>query len=340
MTHLKAIRFFLLALTWLFLARPLVAQPVDQAKEIEALRSEVARLRQQVDNLPFVVQQLRKANTDTQFQLAAAGNFHYSKVTYKSKVDGFDVPAYIFTPLAQAGIRRHPALLWIHGGVHGDLDSYFAQFMKPFLAKGYVIIAPEYRGSTGYGRRHYEAIDYGGKEVDDCLTAVDYLIENVDLVDPQRVGLIGWSHGGFIALHSIFREPEKFACSVDVVGVTDLITRLAYKSDGYRRIFSAQPGIGGTVEERREIYLERSPLYQVEKLRTPLLIHAADNDDDVHIIENERLIEALKKAGKQFEYKIYHNPPGGHSFNRVDSPQSRDSWKMITEFLERHLEGR
>lgn len=84
--------------------------------EIDSLRQEVTRLRQQVENLTFTLQQLRKTDTDAQFRLEAIGNFNYSKISYKSGADGFEVPAYVFTPLEKKGPRRHPALIWLHGG--------------------------------------------------------------------------------------------------------------------------------------------------------------------------------------------------------------------------------
>ncbi len=307
------------------------------AQETDAvLADRVQRLERQVESQGFALQVVEKNLKDIQFRQLAEGFMQVEKVRYGAP-DGMIIPAYIFRPLQMKGAKQHPALVWVHGGVHGDLDLFYLEFMKPLIAQGYIIIAPEYRGSTGYGRGHYEAIDYGGKEVEDCIAGRDYLVDFVPEVNPQKIGIIGWSHGGFITLHAIFRQPEKFKAAVEVVGVADLVERMGYKTDSYRRTFAEQKGFGGTADKKLDVYLERSPYTQVSKLQIPLLIHAADNDDDVNIIETRRLIDALKAAGKTFEYEIYAAPPGGHAFNRIQSKQSQDSWQKILAFLAKHM---
>src|SRR5918999_558409 len=99
----------------------------------------------------------------------------FRKVTYRSAVDGMEVPAYVFAPLATRGARGHAALVWVHGGVHGNWDEMYLPFVKEAVQRGYVVVAPESRGSTGYGPAHYNGIDYGGKELDEVLAAYDYL---------------------------------------------------------------------------------------------------------------------------------------------------------------------
>jgi dipeptidyl aminopeptidase/acylaminoacyl peptidase len=319
------------AIAVLLLAVPAVAQQTDTV-----LAERVQRLERQVESQGFTLQVLHKNLKDIQFRQLAEGFMQVEKVRYGAP-DGMIIPAYIFRPLQMKGAKQHPALVWVHGGVHGDLDLFYLDFMKPLIAQGYIIIAPEYRGSTGYGRGHYEAIDYGGKEVEDCIAGRDYLVDFVPEVNPQKIGIIGWSHGGFITLHAIFRQPEKFKVAVEVVGVADLVERMGYKTDSYRRTFAEQKGFGGTANQKLEVYLDRSPYFHASKLQTPLLIHAADNDDDVNIIETRRLIDALKAAGKTFEHEIYAAPPGGHAFNRIQSKQSQDSWQKILAFLAKHM---
>ena len=228
---------------------------------------------------------LRKAQRDRTFRELSEGVMAMRKTSYASLADGLEIPVYLFEPLALRGERGHAALVWIHGGIHGDLAPLYFPFIREAVDRGFVVIAPEYRGSTGYGRRHHEAIDYGGYEVEDCLTAASYLAANLPHVDPERLGIIGWSHGGFIALHAVFRDPTSFKAAAALVPVTNLVFRLSYKGPRYARRFAAQPRIGGPVHERRRIYVERSPLYHVDKLRTPLLVHVADNDRDVNFEE-------------------------------------------------------
>lgn len=281
--------------------------------------------------------QIQKKLTDLTFMQLSQGKIQFQKVRYTSSADGLIIPAYVFRPLKIKEGKKHPALLFIHGGVHGDLTDNYFPIIEELCNRGYIILAPEYRGSTGYGRAFYDLIDYGGKEVEDCISGIDYLKNMVPEADINRVGIIGWSHGGFITLHAIFRAPEKFKVAVEVVGVTDLVSRMGYKDDFYRKIFAEQPGFGGPADKKLDVYKERSPAYLAHKLKTPLLIHAADNDDDVNILETINLINALKAAGKEFEYEIYKSPPGGHAFNRIDTPQARDSLTKIYKFLDKYL---
>ncbi len=292
-----------------------------------------------------------KARRDARFQELYEGVLEMKKTSYKSRIGGLEIPVYVFQPFEKRGPRGHAALIWVHGGVHGDLDpEHYAPFIREAVEKGYVVVAPEYRGSTGYGQEFYDAIDYGGWEVDDVLTAVDFIRETLPHVDPDRLGIIGWSHGGFITLHSIFREPDTFKAAAAMVPVTNLTFRLSYKGPRYASNYVSQPRIGGLPHEpgAREVYIERSPVYSVDKLETPLIVHVAENDNDVNFVESEMLIHALEYKKPQLaETKIYKDPPGGHSFNRqVDqengyirkySWEQRDSWNRIWTFLELYL---
>jgi len=286
----------------------------------------------------------RKAAIDSIYRAASRGVLDFQKVTYRSRVGDLDIPAYVFQPLQKRGPRGHAALIWVHGGVHGNWDSYFFPFVKEAIERGYVVIAPEYRGSTGYGKDFHNAIDYGGHEIDDVLTAYDYLLKNLPHVDPDRVGIMGWSHGGFITLHAVLREDHPFKVAAAIVPVTNLVFRLGYKGPNYARSFSTQQRIQGMPHEKRDTYIERSPLYKVDRLNVPLLVHVATNDDDVDFVEAEQLINALRaKKPHLAETKVYVDPPGGHAFSRrvdpaslqrLDTPEQIDSWNRTWVFLE------
>ncbi len=249
----------------------------------------------------------------------------------------FKIYAYVFTPRSLDRSRKHPLLILPHGGVHADFDTYYAHIVRELMEEGYVVVAPEYRGSTGYGKGYYEAIDYGGLEVGDVVAARDWALETTEYLDPRRVGILGWSHGGLIALMSVFDHADKFQVAYAGVPVSDLVARMGYQTQEYRDLYSADHHIGKTPYEDVEEYRRRSPAWNAEKLRTPLLIHTNTNDRDVHVLEVEHLIKTLKAAGKEFEYKIYEDVPGGHSFNRLDSLQARESRREIYDFLARYL---
>jgi dipeptidyl aminopeptidase/acylaminoacyl peptidase len=245
--------------------------------------------------------------------------------------------AYIFAPRKLDHSKKYPLLVLPHGGVHADFTTYHTHIIRELVAQGYIVVAPEYRGSTGYGKSFYEKIDYGGLEVDDNHAARDYMIENYDFVDGSRVGAIGWSHGGLITLMDIFQHPKDYQVAFAGVPVSDLVQRMGYYDDDYRKEFSAPYHIGKTANEDVAEYRKRSPVNHVKDLNTPLLIHTNTNDDDVNVLEVEHLIEALKAAGKKFEYEIFKDAPGGHSFDRIDTKLAKETRLKIYNFLAKYL---
>jgi dienelactone hydrolase len=295
----------------------------------------------------------QRERTDSIFAARSSGVLDYRKITYRSSIGDMDIPAFVYQPLEKRGAHGHPALIWVHGGVHGRWTETYWPFIREAVERGYVVIAPEYRGSIGYGAEHHNAIDYGGHEVEDVTSAHDWMRANLPHVDPERVGIMGWSHGGYISILAVTaRGDHPFRAAVANVPVTNLFFRLSYKGPGYQRSFSTQQRVGGLPFERRDIYKERSPYYTVENLEVPLLVHVATNDTDVNFEEAEPLIYKLNVLKPHLsETKIYVDPAtwgssGGHAFSRrvdnetlerVDSPAQIDSWNRTWTFLEEHL---
>ena len=289
-----------------------------------------------------------KARTDSIYAARSRGVMEFTKIKYRSRAGDMDIPAYLFAPLTKRGARGHAAMVWVHGGVHGDWGTSMFPFVKEAVERGYVIVTPDYRGSTGYGAAHYNAIDYGGKEVDDVMGAYDHL-KSLPYVDPDRVGVMGWSHGGFIASHLVMRDETPFKAAAAIVPVTNLVFRLGYKGPGYQRSFSTQSGIRGLPHEKRQEYIKRSPLYNVEKLNVPILVHVATNDTDVEYVEDQQLVWKRRALKPDLaETKVYVDPAPwgssvGHAFSRrvdpntlerVDSPAQIDSWNRTWVFFE------
>jgi dipeptidyl aminopeptidase/acylaminoacyl peptidase len=293
----------------------------------------------------------QQAETDRVWRAAAAGYMQLEKITYRSRAGNLEIPAFVFQPLpgeAATGTRTRPALVWVHENIRGHLYEHYIPYIRQATSKGYVVIAPEYRGSIGYGRPLYDAIDYGGAEVDDVVTAASVLANRYPNVDPKRIGIIGWSHGGMITLLSIFRHPTTFAASVAIVPVTNLFHRLAYKGiDAHRKMIDPHNRFGGSPSERPAAYRDRSPLFHVDKLQIPLRVHIADNDADVNIEEGMQLVDALRARQPELsETEVFQNPPGGHLFDRRvnlktlqpdNTAAQRESWVKVWSFLDRHL---
>jgi dipeptidyl aminopeptidase/acylaminoacyl peptidase len=289
-----------------------------------------------------------KQRSDSIHQARFGKIMEFRKITYKSSVDGMEIPAYVFAPAHKRGPKGHAAMVWVHGGVHGDWSESMLPFVKEAVDRGYVIVTPDYRGSTGHGAAHYNAIDYGGKELDDVLTAVDYL-KTLPYVDPDRIGMMGWSHGGFITAHLAMRKSTPLRAAAAIVPVTNLVFRLSYKGPGYQRSYATQQAIGGLPFEVPDEYIRRSPLYHVEDLNIPLLVHVATNDEDVNYVEDQQLVWKLRALKPDLaETKIYVDPAPwgssvGHAFSRrvdpqtlerVDSPEQIDSWNRTWVFFD------
>ena len=163
------------------------------------------------------------------------------------------------------------------------------------------------------------------------------MLERHAQLDRKRVGIIGWSHGGAIALMTACAHPTDYQAVYAGVPVSDLAERIRILGAGYEQNFAAPFHIGKTVAEAPEEYRRRSAVSHVEKLNAPLLLHANTNDPDVQYPEVQRLMAALNDAGKKFEHHIYTNAPGGHYFNRLDTPLALESRKEIWRFLGKHL---
>ncbi len=256
----------------------------------------------------------------------------------QEKKNNVKISAYTFIPRDVNQSAKYPLLVLPHGGVHSNFASSYAHVVRELLQQGYLVIAPDYRGSTGYGEKFYKMIDYGGLEIEDTFAARNWMVENCELADPKRVGILGWSHGGLHTLMNIFNHPDAYKAAYACVPVSDLVARMGYKTQHYRDLYSVDYHIGKTAHEAVEEYKRRSPAWNAEKLQIPLLIHTTTNDEDVNVLEVEHLIKSLKAANKEFEYKIYDNAPGGHAFNRLDTPFARESRREAYRFLARYLE--
>lgn len=292
--------------------------------------------------------------TDETWRKGSDGLMKMEKISYKSAAGGMNIPAFVFTPLQPRGAKGHPALVWVHPDIRGHVYEYYIPYVQEAVKRGYVVIAPEYRGSYGYGAEHYDAIDYGGEEVTDVTSATDYL-KTMAIVDPDRIGIIGWSHGGMITLLAAERQPKMFKAAAALVPVTNLFQRLAWNGVEQRKAsIDPQNRYGGLPHEKRDEYKRRSPIYQIDNVEIPLLVHITKNDADVVIEEAMQLVDALRarKPGLA-ETKIYDNPQGGHLFDRqylrtgaasdvafytpTWTPEQRDSWNRVWTFLDWNL---
>jgi dipeptidyl aminopeptidase/acylaminoacyl peptidase len=335
----------LLVMCCIWIANDSVAQNFDELKKgIEQLKTNNEELDHRLD-------QLAKAIDDVRWQQRVGDVAYVDKLyiygppKWKEKnpdAMGAGNPVkfwtYVFFPVDADANKKYPLIILPHGGVHADFTTYHTHIIRELVSQGYIVAAPEYRGSTGYGKGFYESIDYGGLEVEDIHATRNYMIENYDMVDRNRIGLVGWSHGGLITLMNIFNYPDDYQVAFAGCPVSDLVARMGYHDDSYREFYEAEYHLGQSVYENVKEYKRRSPAWNTAKFQnTPLLIHTNTNDDDVNVLEVESLIKSLKADGKKFEYEIFQNIPGGHSFDRMDSTVGKEIRLKIHLFLAKYL---
>jgi dipeptidyl aminopeptidase/acylaminoacyl peptidase len=256
--------------------------------------------------------------------------------------DGQQVPAWLFVPKNLDRTKKHPAILWIHGdGVNQNYDGWHVQrnyavyysIHQYFLQKGYVVLAPDYRGSIGYGRdwRTGVHMDVGGKDAKDAWMGGNYL-KTLPYVDANRIGVWGLSYGGFFTLIAMTDQPKLFRAGVDVAGVVDYVM---YYSDPYHGDWTASRI--GTPEEHPDVYKNASPISHIDRLERPLLVLHGTADVNVPFLESVWLMdEALKKhKGDLVSFMIY--PGEFHYFSREHV--LRDAWHRVDDFFALHLRG-
>jgi dipeptidyl aminopeptidase/acylaminoacyl peptidase len=230
-----------------------------------------------------------------------------SEVEYIS-LDGVRIPAFIYRPRRPNGA----AVVYPHGGPASQFTLEWYPLIQYFVAKGYTWLAPNFRGSTGYGVdfERMNHADWGGGDVQDCLAAAEYLAA-LDEIDPGRIGIFGASYGSFLAVCALASDPEyRFACGVAKYGDSDLLTAWAQQLQVVRE---DQERMMGRPDQNRAAYIAGSPIHKVADIQRPLLIIHGLLDETTHALQSEQLVEALKREGKTFEYKTYADEGHGLS---------------------------
>jgi len=318
-------------------------------EEIKALRGQISNLRHEFNQVDKGIDDIAWYNKvgDVAFidKVTLTGPPLGDKKLKATKGNGnplyyqnpLRIQTYLFIPKDIDPNKKYPLMVLPHGGVHSNFNSFYAHIIRELMAQQYIVVAPEYRGSTGYGGGYYRAIDYGGLEVADVKACRDYMVESYDIVDEKRIGIMGWSHGGLITLMNLFDYPGEYKVGYAGVPVSDLIARMGYKTQGYRELYSVDYHIGKSAYQDTEEYKRRSPAWQAHKLQDPLLVHTNTNDSDVNVLEVQHLIKSLQASDKKFEHEVYEDIPGGHTFDRIDTNFAREVRLKVYRFLGEYL---
>ena len=260
------------------------------------------------------------------------------KVVHYPSSDGLMIPAYLTIPKGSSG-KNLPLLVTPHGGPWGrDMWGYntWAQYWSN---RGYAVLQPNFRASTGYGKKFLDAgnLEWGRMMQDDITWGVKYLVGQ-GIADPKHVGIMGGSYGGYATLAGVTFTPDLYAAAVDYVGPSNLATLLEsippYWEAG-RKTFYKRMG-DPTTEEGKKLLHDRSPLFFADRIKTPLLVVQGANDPRVNKREANQIVIALRDRGFPVEYIVA--PDEGHGFAR---PQNNLAMYMAAEkFLANHLGGR
>ena len=253
--------------------------------------------------------------------------------------DGLELVCYLSRPPAAESDKPVPLVLFVHGGPWVRDTWGFYPTHQWLANRGYAVLSVNYRGSTGFGKAFLNAAnrEWAGRMHDDLIDAVDWAIAR-GIADPKRVAIYGGSYGGYAALVGATFTPEKFACAVDVFGISNLVTFVNTIPDYWRpwqALWKARMG-DYTTEAGRQFLQERSPLNHIDRIVRPLLIGQGANDPRVKASESDQIVAAMKERGIPVTYVYY--PDEGHGFRR---PENRRSFTAVVEaFLAKHLGGR
>lgn len=255
-------------------------------------------------------------------------------VRFKS-FDGVEIPGMLYKPHQASADNQAPALVWVHGGPGGQSRVGYSALIQYLVNHGYVIYAINNRGSTGYGKTFFRMDDrkHGEGDLDDCVSSKKMLIET-GYVDPDRIGIIGGSYGGFMVLAALAFRPQEFAVGVDIFGVANWVRTLKSIPPWWESFRKALEVEMGDFED--EEYLRRiSPLFHADQIVKPLIVLQGANDPRVLKVESDEIVEAVRSKGVPVEYVVFEDE--GHGFLKNENRER--GYKAILDFLDKHLKG-
>jgi dipeptidyl aminopeptidase/acylaminoacyl peptidase len=252
-------------------------------------------------------------------------------VHYPSKDGKWTISAFVYVPYNLPRNGEHPAIVYVHGGPTAQTMNTFNRFVQYMANQGYIVIAPNYRGSTGYGKEFQQAnlFDMGGGDLQDVLAAADW-IKQTGYVDPTKLILMGGSYGGYLTMMGVTKAPEVWAAGVPIVPFVNWFTEIQNEDPVLQQSDLATMG---DPEKNKALYEDRSPINFVDRIKAPLYLLAGGNDPRCPKTEAQQVVDAVKKRGGVVEYKVYENE--GHGFAKVEN--QIDAYKRVADFLKAHV---
>lgn len=246
---------------------------------------------------------------------------------FPSKDGKYTLSAWTYMPYNIQPNHKYPAIVYIHGGPDDQSMANFNPLLQYFVNLGYIVIAPNYRGSTGYGRDFQRAnhMDAGGAELQDVVDAAEF-IKKSPYVDPKNIVLMGRSYGGYLTLMGVTKFPDEWSAAVPIVPFANWFT--AYQNEDATLQASDHQFMGDPVANK-QLWTDRSPAFFVDQIKAPLLILAGGHDPRCPKTESEAMAQAIRKRGGKVQLKVYEDE--GHVFSKTEN--ILDAYKRVSDFL-------
>ncbi|NNE03861.1 MAG: S9 family peptidase [Eudoraea sp.] len=258
-----------------------------------------------------------------------------AEVVRFSSFDGLEIPAIYYKPHQASETNKVPALVWVHGGPGGQSRQNFSSFIQYLVNHGYAVLAVNNRGSSGYGKTFYQMDDlnHGDKDLKDCVEGKNWLAQQPG-IDPDKIGIIGGSYGGYMTMAALTYTPEEFAVGVNLFGVTNWIRTLrsippwweSFKDALYKEL--GDPNSADSVRLRAI-----SPLFHTDKVTKPLIVLQGSQDPRVLQVESDEIVAGVRKNGVPVEYVLFEDE--GHGF--VKKENQIEAYSKVLEFLDVYL---
>ena len=252
-------------------------------------------------------------------------------IHYPSRDGKWTISAFLYVPFNMARNGQNAAIVYIHGGPTGQTMNSFNRFVQFAANQGYMVLAPNYRGSTGYGKEFQQAnlFDMGGGDLQDVLAGVDW-IKQTGHLDPKKIAVMGGSYGGYMTMMAVTKAPEVWAAGVPIVPFVNWFTEIENEDPELRE---GDLATMGDPVKNKALWEERSPINYIDRIKAPLLLLAGGHDPRCPKSETLQVVDAIKERGGTVDYKIYDNE--GHGFARVEN--QIDAYKRIADFLLAHV---
>jgi dipeptidyl aminopeptidase/acylaminoacyl peptidase len=253
-------------------------------------------------------------------------------VAYRSS-DGTPISAVLTVPFNLKRDGSNPAIVVPHGGPTGQSQDYFSRIATMFASRGYLVLQPNFRGSTGYGKAFQDANikDLGGGDLEDVVAGAKFLVET-GYVHPKRIGITGGSYGGFMTLMALGKRPDVFAAGVNQFGIINWYSMWENAVGGLREY---QRALVGDPVADKAAYDAQSPMTYAKNIRAPLLNLQGDNDARVPRGQTEEVVKLIKAAGGVVDAVYY--PAEGHGFTKIENQE--DARRRTLEWFEKYLKA-